>query len=263
MSNLRFSAVREATNRKPVEACVPTMKTSDYFGSNVFNRKAMKNYLSKETYKLVTEAIDRGASISREIANRVAAGLRMWAMERGVTHYTHWFHPLTDGTAEKYDDHDGMIEEFGGKILAQQEPDASSFPNGGLRNTFEARVLGDLSLNHIISVCMRYQTLLLENVSRIKSLFSESEFSVMAAEPLRIIRSIALHVNEINAKVHEMVDARKCANRIEDARERAIAYHDSVFPFFDAIRYHIDKLELTVNNEMWPLPKYRELLFIR
>ncbi|MDD6210275.1 MAG: glutamine synthetase III [Bacteroidales bacterium] len=729
MSNLRFNAVKEANNRKPVEAVVPEMKTSDYYGSNVFNRKAMKNYLSKETYKLVTEAIDRGTPISREVANHVAAGIRMWAMERGVTHYTHWFHPLTDGTAEKHDafvEHDGaggMIEEFSGKILAQQEPDASSFPSGGLRNTFEARgysawdpsspafimddtlciptvfisytgealdyktpllksleavnnaakdvchffdpdvkkittflgweqeyflvdealyaarpdlaltertlmghesaknqqledhyfgaiprrvqefmkdlefesyklgipvktrhnevapnqfelapiyeeanlavdhnllmmtlmkrvarrhnfrvllhekpfkgvngsgkhnnwslgtdtgimllspgkdtrenlrfitfianillavykhnallkasissatnahrlganeappaivsiflgsqineildrfenstpkdaiivddkkelklgvgqipellldntdrnrtspfaftgnrfefravgssancasalialnsavaaqlqefkkevdtlmskgkskeeaifevlnqylkiskpirfdgngyskewkieaqkrgldiedsvpliydayttpesvkmftdthvmnsvelharnevkwemytkkvqiearVLGDLSLNHIIPVSMRYQTLLLENVAKIKQLYPEKQYKIMAAEPLRIIESISLHVNEINAKVHQMIDARKSANRVEDAREKAIAYHDTVIPFLDSIRYHIDELELTIDNEMWPLPKYRELLFIR
>ncbi len=105
----------------------------------------MQKYLSKETYKALTHAIDNGTPIDREIANHVAAGMRMWALEKGVTHYTHWFQPLTDGTAEKHDafvEHDGnggMIEEFSGKLLAQQEPDASSFPNGGLRNTFEAR----------------------------------------------------------------------------------------------------------------------------
>jgi len=145
MSNLRFNAVKEATNRKPVEAVSPGIKTSEYYGSKVFGRKAMEKYLSKETYRLITESIDNGTTIPRKAANHVAAGMRMWAMERGVTHYTHWFHPLTDGTAEKHDafietdDDAGVIEEFSGKILAQQEPDASSFPNGGLRNTFEAR----------------------------------------------------------------------------------------------------------------------------
>ena len=145
MSISRFNAVEKASNRKAVEAVTPKQKVSEYYGENVFNRKAMQKYLSKETYKALTHAIDNGTPIDREIANHVAAGMRMWALERGVTHYTHWFQPLTDGTAEKHDafvEHDGnggMIEEFSGKLLAQQEPDASSFPNGGLRNTFEAR----------------------------------------------------------------------------------------------------------------------------
>ena len=145
MSISRFNAVEKASNRKAVEAVTPNQKVSEYYGENVFNRKAMKKYLSKETYKALTHAIDNGTPIDREIANHVAAGMRMWALEKGVTHYTHWFQPLTDGTAEKHDafvEHDGnggMIEEFSGKLLAQQEPDASSFPNGGLRNTFEAR----------------------------------------------------------------------------------------------------------------------------
>lgn len=145
MSNSRFNAVEKASNRKAVESITPTQKVSEYFGENVFNRKAMQKYLSKETYKALTYAIDNGVPIDREVANLVAAGMRMWALEKGVTHYTHWFQPLTDGTAEKHDafvEHDGnggMIEEFSGKLLVQQEPDASSFPNGGLRNTFEAR----------------------------------------------------------------------------------------------------------------------------
>ncbi len=145
MAISRFNAVEKASNRKAVEAITPTHKVSEYYGENVFNRKAMQKYLSKETYKALTYAIDNGIPIDREIANHVAAGMRMWALEKGVTHYTHWFQPLTDGTAEKHDafvEHDGnggMIEEFSGKLLVQQEPDASSFPNGGLRNTFEAR----------------------------------------------------------------------------------------------------------------------------
>ena len=145
MSNLRFKAVEEASGRKEVEVSSPDKKTSDYFGKYVFDRKNMKKYLSKETFKLVLGAIDKGEPLQSDIANHVAAGMRMWAMEMGVTHYTHWFHPLTDGTAEKHDafiDFDGaggVIEEFSGKLLAQQEPDASSFPNGGIRNTFEAR----------------------------------------------------------------------------------------------------------------------------
>ncbi|WP_277466898.1 glutamine synthetase III [Parabacteroides sp. PF5-6] len=145
MSISRFHAVEKASNRKPVAATIPATKVSDYFGIHVFTRKTQKKYLSKETYGALTRAIDQGTPIDREIANHVAAGMRMWALEKGVTHYTHWFQPLTDGTAEKHDafveldGNGGMIEAFSGKILVQQEPDASSFPSGGLRNTFEAR----------------------------------------------------------------------------------------------------------------------------
>ena len=143
--NVKEGGIAFGQDPKAVEAITPNQKVSEYYGENVFNRKAMQKYLSKETYKALTHAIDNGTPIDREIANHVAAGMRMWALEKGVTHYTHWFQPLTDGTAEKHDafvEHDGgggMIEEFSGKLLAQQEPDASSFPNGGLRNTFEAR----------------------------------------------------------------------------------------------------------------------------
>jgi glutamine synthetase len=142
---LRFKAVEKASARKALEVTAPAEKTSDYFGINVFDRNKMKKYLSKDTLKLVSNAIDKGEPLDREVASHVAAGMRMWAMEMGVTHYTHWFHPLTDGTAEKHDAFveldgtGGMIEEFSGKLLAQQEPDASSFPSGGIRNTFEAR----------------------------------------------------------------------------------------------------------------------------
>ncbi|MDR0418895.1 MAG: glutamine synthetase III, partial [Prevotellaceae bacterium] len=145
MSNLRFKAVEKAFDRKAVNVPVPTEKTSDYYGSHVFDRNQMRKYLSKETLKIVSDAIDKAVPLERGVANHVAAGMRMWAMEMGATHYTHWFHPLTDGTAEKhdafvdFDGHGGMIEEFSGKLLAQQEPDASSFPSGGIRNTFEAR----------------------------------------------------------------------------------------------------------------------------
>ncbi|WP_165020589.1 glutamine synthetase III [Dysgonomonas sp. ZJ279] len=145
MSKLRFKAVAAASNRKPLDVVAPTRKTSEYYGEKVFNRNAMAKYLSKATFKALFDAIDKGSTVDRGLAEHVAAGMRMWALENGVTHYTHWFHPLTDGTAEKHDafvEHDGqggMIEEFSGKLLAQQEPDASSFPSGGLRNTFEAR----------------------------------------------------------------------------------------------------------------------------
>lgn len=145
MSTSRFYAVEKASNRKSVPAVTPDQKVSEYYGINVFNRKAQQKYLSKETYSALNRSIDNGIPIDREFANHVAAGMKMWALEKGVTHYTHWFQPLTDGTAEKHDafvemdGNGGLIEEFSGKLLVQQEPDASSFPSGGLRNTFEAR----------------------------------------------------------------------------------------------------------------------------
>lgn len=147
MSMLRFKAVEEAFKRKPVPASVPDKITSEYYGKYVFNRSQMSKYLSKNTMKTLCEAIDEGKTLDRDIASHVAAGMKMWAMEMGVTHYTHWFQPLTDGTAEKHDsfiEYEGepgsaVIEEFSGKLLVQQESDASSFPSGGIRNTFEAR----------------------------------------------------------------------------------------------------------------------------
>lgn len=147
MSTLRFKAVEEASKRVPVEVVSPGKLPSEYFGKYVFNRVQMSKYLSKETMSIVLEAIDNGTTLSRGIADHVAAGMKMWAVEMGATHYTHWFQPLTEGTAEKHDSFidyvDGpsgnIIERFSGKLLAQQEPDASSFPSGGIRNTFEAR----------------------------------------------------------------------------------------------------------------------------
>ena len=145
MSHLRFKEVELAFNREPVTVDIPKEAPSEYYGKYVFNRKAMFKYLPKKTFDALTYAIDNKKPLDIAVADSVAAGLQKWAMEKGCTHYTHWFHPLTDGTAEKHDsfiEHDGksgVIEEFSGKLLIQQEPDASSFPNGGIRNTFEAR----------------------------------------------------------------------------------------------------------------------------
>ena len=127
----------------------------------------------------------------------------------------------------------------------------------------EARVLGDLSLNHIIPVVIRYQTVLLENLTRLKETFSDEEYAELSEEPRRLIRKISSHITVVTKQVDKMIDARKKANQIADMRERAIAYHDTVAPFLDEIRGHIDDLELMVDNQIWPLPKYRELLFIR
>ena len=145
MTNLRFKVVESAFQKKPLEVIAPTERPSEYFGKNVFTRAKMYKYLQPSVYNTLIDVIDNGSCLDRSIADAVAAGMKQWAEENGVTHYTHWFQPLTEGTAEKHDafiEHDGkggMIEEFSGKLLVQQEPDASSFPNGGIRNTFEAR----------------------------------------------------------------------------------------------------------------------------
>lgn len=145
MANLRFEAVAEAFKKRPINVEIPTERPSEYFAKYVFNRQKMYQYLPADIYETLVDVIDNGARLDRSIADAVAGGMKDWAMKNGVTHYTHWFQPLTEGTAEKHDafiEHDGkggMIEEFSGKLLVQQEPDASSFPSGGIRNTFEAR----------------------------------------------------------------------------------------------------------------------------
>ena len=144
-ANLRFQVVEEAFKKRPLEIEASKERPSEYFGKYVFNREKMYKYLPKDVYEKLIDVIDNGARLDRSIADAVAAGMKQWAQEMGVTHYTHWFQPLTEGTAEKHDafvEHDGkggMMEAFSGKLLVQQEPDASSFPNGGIRNTFEAR----------------------------------------------------------------------------------------------------------------------------
>ena len=145
MSNLRFEVVAEAFKKKPLEVAAPSERPSEFFAKNVFTRAKMYKYLQRDVYDKMIDVIDNGATLDRSIADAVAKGTKQWADEQGVTHYTHWFQPLTEGTAEKHDafiEHDGkggMIEEFSGKLLVQQEPDASSFPSGGIRATFEAR----------------------------------------------------------------------------------------------------------------------------
>ena len=145
MSKLRFRVVEEAYNRKAVQVDMPAERPDQYYGKYVFNRQKMAQYLPQSVYDALVNAIDNKESLSRDIADSVAEGMKRWAIDNGARHYSHWFHPLTDGTAEKHDafiDLDGeggVVEEFSGKLLVQQEPDASSFPNGGIRNTFEAR----------------------------------------------------------------------------------------------------------------------------
>jgi glutamine synthetase len=145
MSTLRFQALKDASARKPVKFEEAGRKSA-LFGSNVFNDKAMKQFLTSDAYKGVKDAVQHGTKIDRKLADYIAMGMKEWALSKGVTHYTHWFQPLTGTTAEKHDaffetSYDGSdpVEKFGGGQLVQQEPDASSFPNGGIRNTFEAR----------------------------------------------------------------------------------------------------------------------------
>lgn len=147
MSGLRFQVVGAAFSKSPLPVETPQVPTSGYFGKYVFGKEQMSKYLSKDTLKKFNEITRSGKPLDRSLADHIAAGIKQWAIEHGATHYTHWFQPLTDGTAEKHDSFieyegkpgEGVIEEFSGKLLAQQEPDASSFPSGGLRNTFEAR----------------------------------------------------------------------------------------------------------------------------
>src|SRR5210317_664923 len=145
MPTVRFLALEETMGRKPQHFEAPGTRVSEYFGSRVFNRKAMREYMTSEAYKAVIDAMDNGTKINRNIADQVAAGMKAWALNLGATHYTHWFQPLTGATAEKHDSffeptgNGEAIEKFSGGMLVQQEPDASSFPNGGIRNTFEAR----------------------------------------------------------------------------------------------------------------------------
>lgn len=145
MASIRFRALEQMFSHQPVEVEYPAKKTSDYFARCVFDKPKMQKYLSKTAFEAVIFAIEQGTKIDRKIADEVAVGMKAWAIDRGATHYTHWFHPLNDATAEKHDaffeiDHNHVgFENFDGSLLAQQEPDASSLPSGGIRNTFEAR----------------------------------------------------------------------------------------------------------------------------
>ena len=145
MSNFRFTALEKTLNRPIPEIKFPSNKVSDYFGSMTFNQETMREYLTEEAYEVVKKAIDKGERIERKITDQIASAMKAWAISKGVSHYTHWFHPLTGATAEKHDafmnpvSPGRVIEEFQGSSLIQQEPDASSFPSGGIRNTFEAR----------------------------------------------------------------------------------------------------------------------------
>ncbi|MDD3272927.1 MAG: glutamine synthetase III [Bacteroidales bacterium] len=145
MSSFRKRALDEFSMHKPERFFIETLPVSEYFGNNLFDVEKMRRYLSAEAFDAVQDSIYQGKKIGREVSNQIASGMKAWAVEKGATHYTHWFHPLTDATAEKHEafvdpsKNGGVFENFRGEALVQQEPDASSFPNGGLRNTFEAR----------------------------------------------------------------------------------------------------------------------------
>ncbi|MFQ5335995.1 MAG: glutamine synthetase III, partial [Flavobacteriales bacterium] len=145
MTTFRFTALGETLNRKPAKVSSPSEMISEYFASNVFSFDTMKKYLPEQVFLMVKQAHDTGHVIDRAMADQVAAGMKAWAISKNATHYTHWFQPLTGATAEKHDaffdttEPGQSIEKFNGDKLSQQEPDASSFPSGGIRNTFEAR----------------------------------------------------------------------------------------------------------------------------
>ncbi len=145
MSTYRFKALEDVLERKPKHVEFPSDRASNYYATNVFTEETMQEYLPKEAYKSVMNAINKGTRLDRRLANQVASSMKDWALTKGVTHYTHWFQPLTGSTAEKHDSFftpitgGRALERFDGENLVQQEPDASSFPNGGIRNTFEAR----------------------------------------------------------------------------------------------------------------------------
>jgi len=145
MPHLRNKALEDLQKRTKIDVDLTSIKTSEYFGINVFDKQKMQSYLSKDAYKIVKTCINEGTKLDRKVADQIAMGMKSWAIDRGATHYTHWFHPLNGATAEKHDaffeptEDGGVIENFHGDLLVQQEPDASSFPNGGIRNTFEAR----------------------------------------------------------------------------------------------------------------------------
>ena len=194
--NSRFEAVEKAFAHKPVKVEPPARLVSKYYGSMIFDRPAMRKYLPPETRKMIYDAIDEGVVINKDVAEYVADGMKQWALDMGATHYTHWFHPLTGGAAEKHDSfttpvkHGESIETFTGAVLAQQEPDASSFPNGGLRNTFEARgytawdpsspafIMGDTLYIPTVFIsytgeALDYKTPLLKSITAISSAATE------------------------------------------------------------------------------------------
>jgi glutamine synthetase len=183
------------------------------------------------------------------------------AARRGLTNVT------SVPTALEAYHNERVIEMFGkAGVLSERELEGRvevEYEKYTKKIQIEARVLGDLAINHIVPTAVQYQTVLLDNVKNLKLVFSDEEYTTLSAGRIELIREIGGNVSAIKAKVKEMIEARKVANVIESEKEKAYAYEGSVKPYLDDIRYHIDKLELIVDNELWPLPKYRELLFVR
>ena len=181
------------------------------------------------------------------------------AKERGLTNIT-----SVPESISKYLDPEAKKALVGGRVMSEKELEARvevEMEKFTKKVQIESRVLGDLAINHIVPVAVAYQTKLIQNVQGLRDIFDNSEFEEMAGARKDLIRQISNHISAIKAKVLEMVAARKECNMIKDATESAYAYDKKVCHYLDEVRYHIDRLELVVDNEMWPLPKYRELLF--
>ena len=323
MSKMRFFALQELANRRPLEVITPSNKLSDYYGSHVFDRKKMQEYLPKEAYKAVTDAIEKGTPINREMADLIANGMKSWAKSLNVTHYTHWFQPLTDGTAEKHDgfigkdeaifrilketiiasepirfEGDGYSEQWKQEAAKRGLTNICHVPEALMRYMdnqarsvligerifnetelacrlevelekytmkvqIESRVLGDLAINHIVPTAVIYQNRLLENLRGLRETFSPEEYEVLSADRKELVREISKRVTAIKVQVREMTEARKVANHMDNYKDKAFAYEETVRPYLESIRDHIDHLEMEIDDEIWPLPKYRELLFTK
>ena len=276
MSELRFNVVESAFYKKAAAVGVPEGRPCDYFGKYVFGREQMFHYLSAETYASLIDVIDNGAELDRKVADEVAEEECAPICFDGNGYSDEW----KEEAARRGLDCETSCHVIFDNYLKPES--VSMFENTGVMNLkelkarnevkweiytkkiqVEARVLGDLSMNHIIPVATEYQSKLIDNVHKMMDIYTLEVADKLSAENKRLIEEIAEHTIYITGHVDTMIEARKRANIILDEREKAIAYHDTIAPMLEKIRYHIDKLELIVDNRMWPLPKYRELLFIR
>ena len=276
MSELRFNVVESAFYKKATTVEVPERRPCDYFGKYVLGREQMLHYLSAETYASLIDVIDNGAELDRKVADEVAEEECAPICFDGNGYSDEW----KEEAARRGLDCETSCHVIFDNYLKPES--VSMFENTGVMNLkelkarnevkweiytkkiqVEARVLGDLSMNHIIPVATEYQSKLIDNVHKMMDIYTLEVADKLSAENKRLIEEIAEHTIYITGHVDTMIEARKRANIILDEREKAIAYHDTIAPMLEKIRYHIDKLELIVDNRMWPLPKYRELLFIR
>ena len=293
MTYTRFDAVEEAFMRPPVEAVPPASATSEYFGCNVFNRKNMRKYLSADTRQKVYKSIEQGITLQRDVAEPVAAGasVAQALLEETKETYKKCQKVCFDGNgysdewkaeAKKrgldcetsaplcYDAYVSKqslnVYEATG-VMSHIEMKARTeicWEIYSKKIEIEARVLADLTANHILPVATRYQSVLLDNVSKMKEIFTvKKEFDQVAESEIHIIKDIAMHCSEARTMAEKMEEECDALDRIEDERTKAIGYHDRITVYLEEIRQHVDALEMIVDDEMWPLPKYRELLFIR